>query len=42
MEKIDMAALIQDALARFNRNRIGDKPPVSLIIITHIRRRALA
>jgi hypothetical protein len=32
MEKIDMAALIQDALARFSRNRIGDKPPVSLIL----------
>ena len=32
MEKIDMATLVQDAVARFSRNRIGDKPPVSLTL----------
>ena len=32
MEKIDMATIVQDALARFSRNRIGDKPPVSLTL----------
>ena len=32
METIDMATLVQDALARFSRNRIGDKPPVSLTL----------
>lgn len=32
VEKLDIAALVQDALARFSRNRIGAKPPVSLTL----------
>jgi|KBSMisStaDraftv2_1062788.scaffolds.fasta_scaffold686558_1 hypothetical protein len=32
MERIDMPLVVQDALARFSRNRTGDKPPVSLIL----------
>lgn len=28
MEKVDLATVIQEAISRFNRNRIGDKPPV--------------
>lgn len=32
VEKLDIASLVQDALGRFSRNRIGAKPPVSLVL----------
>ena len=28
MERIDLGTVIQDAISKFNQNRIGDKPPV--------------
>jgi hypothetical protein len=28
MEKLDIGAVIQEAISRFSQNRIGDKPPV--------------
>ena len=28
MEKLDLGTVIQEAISRFSRNRIGDKPPV--------------
>lgn len=31
VEKIDIASLVQDALGRFGRNRVGERPPVSLV-----------
>ncbi len=32
MEKIDMATVIQEVISTFCRNRIGDKPPVYLML----------
>ena len=32
MEQVDLGTVIQDAIARFSRNRIGEKPPVSIRI----------
>lgn len=32
MERVDMPGVVQEALARFARNRIGAKPPISLIL----------
>ena len=32
MENIDLGTVIQDAIAKFNQNRIGQKPPVFIMI----------
>ena len=32
MERIDLAKAIQEATATFCQNRIGDKPPVSVMV----------
>ena len=32
MEKIDLGTIVQQAIARFNQNRIGKKPPVFIMI----------
>lgn len=32
MEKIDLGTIVQQAIARFNQNRIGQKPPVFIMI----------
>ncbi|HTN70938.1 MAG TPA: hypothetical protein VMO00_07590 [Methylomirabilota bacterium] len=32
MEKIDLGTIVQQAIAKFNQNRIGQKPPVFIMI----------
>jgi hypothetical protein len=32
MENIDLGAVIEDAIAKFSSNRVGDKPPVFVMI----------
>jgi len=32
MEKVDLGTIVQEAIARFNKNRIGQKPPVFVMI----------
>ena len=32
MEQIDLGTVIQDAIAKFSQNRIGDKPPVFVML----------
>jgi len=39
MEKLDFGTVIQEAISRFSRNRIGDKPPVFVTLaptFTHV------
>ena len=37
MEQIELGKVIEDAIAKFSRNRIGDKPPVFLMIPSTLR-----
>ena len=37
MEQIELRSVIEEAIAKFSRNRIGDKPPVFLMIPSTLR-----
>jgi hypothetical protein len=37
MEQIELGNVIEEAIAKFSRNRIGDKPPVFLMIPSSLR-----
>src|SRR5438034_11104250 len=37
MEQIELGSVIEEAIAKFSRNRIGDKPPVFLMIPSTLR-----
>src|SRR5207253_10871082 len=37
MEQIELGSVIEEAIAKFSRNRIGDKPPMFLMIPITLR-----